>query len=81
MIRHHLPEELLAEYAAGAAPEPLALFVASHLSMSDVCHDSSSDLEAVGGALLASLEPKKFLRMLSIQFCASLTNGQFRNPK
>ncbi|TVR96743.1 MAG: cupin domain-containing protein [Rhodospirillales bacterium] len=57
MINHHPPLELLFDYAAGTLPEPVALAVATHASMCPACRDEISAVEALGGALLETLEP------------------------
>lgn len=57
MIRHRPPAEVLLDYATGTAPMPLAVLVATHLSL---CPESRAEvraLEAIGGALLDSLAP------------------------
>lgn len=57
-MTHHRPsDELLLDYAAGTAPEPLALFIATHLALSPESRAEVRQLEAVGGALLDSLDP------------------------
>ncbi len=57
MARHLPPEEMLLEYAAGTLPEPLALLVASHLTLAPESRRDVQAFEAVGGALLEELEP------------------------
>ena len=58
MPTHHPSEERLLEYASGAAPEPLALLVATHLAMCPRCRRVSAELEALGGALLETVAPE-----------------------
>ncbi len=55
MPAHHPSAELLLDYAAGAAPEPAALIVATHLALCPACRRQARGLEAVGGALLEAL--------------------------
>lgn len=50
---HHLPDELLLAYATGTASAPIALLVASHLTLCPACREKAATYEAVGGALLA----------------------------
>lgn len=57
MTRHHVPDDLLFEYATGALPEGPALAVSTHLSYCGVCRAALGRLEAVGGVLLEALEP------------------------
>ena len=54
---HHPSEARLLEYAAGSLAEPIALLVATHLSLCPRCRIETRELEAVGGALLDKLEP------------------------
>src|SRR6185369_1648296 len=54
---HHLSDEWLVDYAAGAAPEPVALRVATHLAYCPACRAAHGKLEAVGGALLTDIAP------------------------
>jgi putative transcriptional regulator len=54
---HHPGDEWLLEYAAGSSPEPIALLVATHLALCPRCRAQVKDYEALGGALLESLEP------------------------
>ncbi|HSE78435.1 MAG TPA: ChrR family anti-sigma-E factor [Alphaproteobacteria bacterium] len=55
--RHHPPDELILDYAAGSAPEPVAVLVATHLALCPACRDNAARLERVGGALLDDLPP------------------------
>ena len=57
MINHHPTLELLFDYATGSLPEPVALVVASHVSMCGDCRKQVEAVESVGGALLSSIEP------------------------
>jgi putative transcriptional regulator len=49
---HHPPEELLVEYAAGEASEPVSLVIACHATLCPGCRRRLDQLESVGGALL-----------------------------
>ena len=51
-IKHHLNDELLIAYAAGALPEAFSLIVATHISMCDLCRADLAAHESVGGAVL-----------------------------
>ena len=57
MPEHHLHLELLVDYAAGSAPEPVSLLVATHLTFCPSCRQHVARLEDVGGALLDGIEP------------------------
>ena len=59
MIRHHPGEELLLDYASGAADEGLALIVATHLCFCTDCRRTVALAEAAGGALLEETAPLK----------------------
>ena len=56
-IAHHPGEELLLSYALGASSEPVALLIATHLSLCETCRTSICEMEATGGAMLAELAP------------------------
>lgn len=52
-MTHHVPEEILASYAAGASDEAEALLVATHLALCPRCRALCGSLDALGGALLS----------------------------
>src|SRR5689334_4650177 len=52
MIRHHAPEELLLEYAAGVLPEGPALAVALHVALDPAARRTVDRLQAMAGAML-----------------------------
>ena len=56
-ITHHPGDELLLAYAHGASSEPVALLVATHLSVCELCRRNVRDMEATGGAMLSAVEP------------------------
>lgn len=51
-IKHHLTENLLIAYSAGALPEAFSLVIATHISMCDDCRARLEGIDAVGGAVL-----------------------------
>jgi putative transcriptional regulator len=51
-IKHHLSDDILMAYSAGALPEAFNLMVASHVSLCDACRAQLESFDAVGGALL-----------------------------
>lgn len=57
MVQHMPPEELLLDYAAGSLPEPLALLVATQMTLSPETRAEVRALESLGGALLEETEP------------------------
>jgi len=55
-IKHHLTDDILMAYSAGALPEAFDLLVATHISLCDECRARMHEFDAVGGALLADTE-------------------------
>lgn len=51
-IRHHLTDDLLLAYSAGALPEAFNLVVATHVSLCDECRSALEACDALGGAIL-----------------------------
>ncbi|MBM3521432.1 MAG: anti-sigma factor [Alphaproteobacteria bacterium] len=56
-MSHPIADEFLLDYASGAASAPVGLLVATHLALSPEARRSFRRIEAVGGAMLESLEP------------------------
>lgn len=54
---HHLPDEVLLDYASGAADEGVSLLVATHLTLCPICRDRAAELDALGGELVENLPP------------------------
>ena len=57
MTNHHPEQDVLIDYAAGSLREPMALLVATHLSLCPHCQSQMHELDRVGGALLESMTP------------------------
>lgn len=55
-INHHLDEATLISYSAGALSQGMALVVATHISICEQCRKLAIENDALGGALLESLE-------------------------
>lgn len=55
-IRHHIPDPLIAAYAAGSLPQPFALVVATHISLCLDCRAAYHGHLALGGAVLESVD-------------------------
>ena len=55
-INHHLDEATLISYSAGALSQGMALVVATHISICEQCRKLAEANDALGGALLESLE-------------------------
>jgi len=51
-ISHHIPDAMLAAYAAGTLPHAFSVVVATHVSMCDQCRAALEAHQAVGGALI-----------------------------
>lgn len=51
-ITHHIPDPMIAAYAAGSLPHAFSMVVASHLSLCRDCRAALGAHQAVGGALL-----------------------------
>lgn len=51
-IKHHLTDELLMAYSAGALPEAFDLVIATHISMCDECRARLASFDTLGGAVL-----------------------------
>lgn len=56
-ISLHPDDETLARHAAGMLAPAQAVVIATHVSLCPQCADAVADLEAVGGGLLATVEP------------------------
>lgn len=54
---HHLPDSMLAAFAAGALPYPFAMLVAAHVSLCDECRARLDAHRALGGLVLEGLAP------------------------
>lgn len=52
---HHIPAEVLLDYAAGNLPESWSLVVACHLAFCPECRAQLKAMEAIGGALIEAL--------------------------
>ncbi|MCK8483451.1 ChrR family anti-sigma-E factor [Aliiroseovarius sp. S2029] len=55
-ITHHIPDDILAAYAAGSLPHHYAVAVASHVSLCIQCRASLEAHQTMGGALLETAE-------------------------
>ncbi|MEP2530384.1 ChrR family anti-sigma-E factor [Shimia sp.] len=51
-VTHHIPDAMLAAYAAGNLPHAFAVAVASHISLCSKCRVALEAHQAVGGAVL-----------------------------
>ncbi|MCT4608976.1 MAG: ChrR family anti-sigma-E factor [Pelagimonas sp.] len=51
-VTHHIPDAMMAAYAAGTLPHAFAVVVATHLSMCATCRASLAAHQSVGGVFL-----------------------------
>ena len=51
-IKHHLTDDLLMGYSAGALPEAFNVVVATHISLCDECRARLGSFDAVGGSVM-----------------------------
>ena len=56
-IKHHLTDDLLMGYSAGALPEAFNLVVATHVSLCDECRARLASFDALGGEVVADVAP------------------------
>ena len=54
---HSVPEEFLLDFAAGTAPEPVAVLIDSHVALDPASRTKLRQLETIGGALLNDVQP------------------------
>lgn len=54
-INHHIPDAMLAAYAAGSLAQPFALVVAAHVSICRDCRAALTAHQAAGGAVLETV--------------------------
>lgn len=55
-IKHHLTDALLMAYSAGTLPEAFNLVVATHISLCDDCRARMHEYDAVGGAVMDTID-------------------------
>ena len=55
-IKHHLTDDLLMGYSAGALPEAFNVVVATHISLCDECRARLASFDAVGGSVVESMD-------------------------
>lgn len=70
-IKHHLSDQLLMGYAAGALPEAFNIVVASHISLCDECRARLGAFETVGGAMMdagetAAMDEDSFAKTMKL---------------
>ena len=55
-IKHHLTDDLLMGYSAGALPEAFNVVVATHVSLCDECRARLGSFDAIGGEVVESVD-------------------------
>lgn len=71
-VTHHIPESLLAAYAAGSLAYPYELVVATHVSMCATCRASLEAHNIAGGLVLEDSAPSSVSSGLRDQLMAQL---------
>ena len=56
-MNHHLTDQLLMGYSAGALPEAFNLVAATHISLCDDCRAQLAEFDTLGGSLLQASPP------------------------
>jgi putative transcriptional regulator len=81
--RHHPTPELIVDYARGAITQGRALVLDAHFGACADCRASLRIAEAVGGALLAELEPAEMAPAALTRALAAIERppAQLPNPK
>jgi putative transcriptional regulator len=74
-IVHHPEDAMLLAYASGAADEPTALVIATHLSLCAECRRTVAQAETAGGVLLEDVEPQA-VASSSLDAVMARLNGQ-----
>lgn len=78
---HHLPDELLMQYAAGAESEPVSLFIATHLALCPRCRGIVQEHERVGGVLFDRHDPAELAPGALDAILGSLDEQEVEVPK
>lgn len=80
-ITHHLPEPMLADYAAGRLGHAFSVAVAAHVSLCDECRARLAAHEAAGGAVLETLPPEPVSDDLMARVMARLDDPAAAPPE
>lgn len=79
-INHHIPDAILAAYAAGALPQAYGVAVASHISLCSQCRIALEAHQAVGGAVLENTHSVAVSSMLKDNILAQLDDSFTPEP-
>ena len=80
MPEFHIDDDVLLDYAAGSLSEPVALLVATHMTLCAVCRQKVAEFEAVGGAMLAEIEPVALDESALVTILSTLDGTEFEHP-
>jgi putative transcriptional regulator len=69
---HHVPEAMIAAFAAGALPYPFACVIAAHVSLCDECRARLEAHRALGGLVLEGLAPQPVSELSRARVLAAL---------
>ena len=79
-IKHHLTDDLLMAYSAGALPEAFNLIVATHISLCDECRARMESHDAIGGSLLGNLEGESLTEGCLASVLDKIRGGEDQAP-
>jgi putative transcriptional regulator len=80
-IKHHISDDLLMGYAAGALPQAFDLVVASHVSLSDDARARLAGFEELGGVVLSDMEEAELAEDSLEQTLARIAGTPFRKSR
>lgn len=79
-ITHHVPDAMLAAYAAGSLPKPFALVVACHVSLCMQCRAAQEAHQSIGGAVLEMADETPVSSDLKTRMLARLDDTVTPDP-
>ena len=79
-ITHHIPDAMLAAYAAGTLEQPFALVVAAHVSVCPECRVALLAHHAAGGAAMEALDGVAVSRDMKAHLLARLDRPHKPEP-
>ncbi|SES80243.1 ChrR family anti-sigma-E factor [Oceanicella actignis] len=80
-VTHHIPEPMLADYAAGRLGHAFSVATAAHVSLCDECRARLAAHEAAGGAVLETLPPEPVSDELMARVMARLDDPAAAPPE
>lgn len=80
VIKHHMPDAMLAAYAAGNLPHAFSVVVATHVSMCDECRAALEAHESIGGALMETSDAVEVPESLRDELFSKLDDPIFEEP-